>query len=82
MLVATEDGRIVGSLLGTFDGWRGNLYRLVVKPSMRRRGIATALVRQMEEQFAQWGVHRINVLVERDRPWVVAFWAAAGYPRG
>jgi len=27
MLVATEDGRIVGSLLGTFDGWRGNLYR-------------------------------------------------------
>jgi GNAT superfamily N-acetyltransferase len=81
MLIAIEDGRIVGSLLGTFDGWRGNLYRLVVEPSMRRRGIATALVRQMEELFAHWGVQRVNVLVERDRPWAAAFWTAVGYPR-
>ena len=51
MLVATEDGRIVGSLLGTFDGWRGNLYRLVVKPSMRRRGVATALVRRWKNSL-------------------------------
>ena len=41
MLLAMEDGRIVGSLLGTFDGWRGHMYRLVVDCSQRRRGIAT-----------------------------------------
>ena len=81
MLLANDEGRIVGSLLGTFDGWRGNMYRLVVDPAQRRRGIATSLVRQMEELFGACGVKRVNVLVERDRPWAEAFWTAVGYPR-
>jgi GNAT superfamily N-acetyltransferase len=81
MLLAVEEGRIAGSLLGTFDGWRGNMYRLVVAPELRRGGIATELVRQMEQAFVKWGVRRVNVLVERDRPWAAAFWTAVGYPR-
>ena len=80
MLLATDEGRIVGSLLGTFDGWRGHMYRLVVDASQRRRGIATSLVRQMEALFREWGVKRVNVLVERDRPWAREFWMAVGYP--
>ncbi len=40
LLVAEIDGEIVGSLCGTGDGWRGNLYRLAVHPSHRRGGIA------------------------------------------
>ena len=68
MLLAMDEGRIVGSLLGTFDGWRGHMYRLAVEPALRRRGIATSLVRQMEQQFSEWGVKRVSVLVERGRP--------------
>lgn len=81
MLLALDEERIVGSLLGTFDGWRGHMYRLVVDPARRRRGIATSLVRQMEQQFGEWGVKRVNVLVERNRPSAAAFWTAVGYPR-
>ena len=33
VLVTEVDGRIVGSIIGTFDGWRGNIYRLAVHPS-------------------------------------------------
>ena len=32
LLVAEEDGRIVGTLIAAWDGWRGNLYRLAVLP--------------------------------------------------
>ena len=81
MLLAVDQGRIVGTLLGTFDGWRGHMYRLVVDTTQRRRGIATSLVREMEQLFKEWGVKRVNVLVERDRPWAAAFWTAVGYPR-
>lgn len=80
-LVAVLSGEIVGTLLGTYDGWRGNMYRLVVRPDHRRQGIGRELVRRVERVFADWGVRRITVLVEADRPWAAEFWTAIGYPR-
>jgi adenosylhomocysteine nucleosidase len=81
LLLALIDGRIVGSLLGTFDGWRGSLYRLVVAPEHRRQGIGRRLVRLVEHVFLEWGVKRTTVLIEVDRPWAREFWSAVGYPR-
>lgn len=78
-LIALVGGVIVGSLLGTFDGWRGNIYRLVVSPSHRRQGVGRELVRQVEQVFAEWGVRRITVLIEVDRPWAMELWSAVGY---
>ena len=81
LMLAVDDAAIVGTLLGADDGWRGNMYRLVVHPSRRREGIARQLVRQVERVFAEWGVRRVTVLIEVDRPWAKDFWTAVGYPR-
>ena len=81
LLLAEAENEIVGTLLGTFDGWRGNMYRLVVHPRRRRQGIGRELVRRVEDVFATWGVRRITALIEVDRPWAAAFWSAIGYPR-
>ena len=81
LILAVGDDEIIGTLLGAFDGWRGNMYRLVVHPSRRRQGIGRQLVRQVEHVFAGWGVRRVTVLIEVDRPWAVDFWTAVGYPR-
>ena len=80
-LLAEDGGKIVGSLMGAFDGWRGNMYRLVVHPGHRRRGTARMLVHRVEEVFGQWQVTRVTALVENDRPWAKQFWESVGYPR-
>lgn len=70
-LLAEAEDEIIGTLLGAFDGWRGNLYRLVVHPNRRHEGIGRQLVRRVERVFADWGVRRITVLIEVDRPWAM-----------
>jgi ribosomal protein S18 acetylase RimI-like enzyme len=79
VLVAESDGVIVGSLIATWDGWRGNMYRLAVLPEHRRHGIATALVREGERLLRERGAQRLSAVVLVEEPHAVAFWEQAGY---
>jgi ribosomal protein S18 acetylase RimI-like enzyme len=79
LLVAEEQGRVVGTLVVGWDGWRGSMYRLAVVPSMRRRGIATALVREGERRLSELGARRISALVIDGHGDAAGFWLAAGY---
>ena len=79
LLVAVEDGEVVGAVLAADDLWRGNFYRLAVRPSHRRRGIGLALVRAGEERLRGLGVPRITALVAVDDDDARAFWRTAGY---
>jgi purine-nucleoside phosphorylase/predicted N-acetyltransferase YhbS len=79
VLVAESDGQIVGSLIGGFDGWRGNVYRLAVHPTFRRQGIARKLVAEVHRRLASQGAKRITALVLNDHPWATGFWVASDY---
>ena len=78
-LVAEIDGKIAGSVIATFDGWRGIVYRLAVHPDQRRKGIASELTKKAEEVFIQWGVRRVIAIVDTTRPYAMSFWKGAGY---
>jgi ribosomal protein S18 acetylase RimI-like enzyme len=70
---------VVGTLIATWDGWRGNMYRLVVDPRVRRQGVARALVVAGERRLARAGCRRVTALVTGSHEHAVGFWAAAGY---
>jgi ribosomal protein S18 acetylase RimI-like enzyme len=81
LLVAERDGRVVGTLIAAFDGWRGGMYRLTVDPDHRRQGIGAALIRAGEARLREAGARRISVLVGIGDEAAVAAWEAAGYRR-
>jgi ribosomal protein S18 acetylase RimI-like enzyme len=78
-LVAEQDGRIVGTVIGGWDGWRAQIARLAVDPAVRRAGIARALVTEIERRLRGRGARRIYALVDRRSAPAAPFWEAAGY---
>jgi ribosomal protein S18 acetylase RimI-like enzyme len=79
LLLAECEGILVGSLVATWDGWRGNFYRLTVLPERRREGIATALLREGERRLRGLGAARLAAVVADEDAVAMAFWRAAGY---
>ncbi len=79
MLIAELDSEVVGVILGTFDGRRGWLHRLAVRPDARRAGVATALVAEIEQRLTRRGASRINLLVMPDNVAGLAFWEHLEY---
>ena len=77
-LVAISGGNIIGTVMGGWDGWRGNIYRLAVLPEYRERGVARALVRIIEGLLFELGADKISATLEKDEPSGLPFWEAMG----
>ena len=78
-MLAWDGSALVGSLMGGWDGYRGQMYRLAVDPAYRRRGIARALVEAVEGELRRLECERITALVFKDEPGAPEFWREAGY---
>ncbi|MCS6994726.1 MAG: GNAT family N-acetyltransferase [Anaerolineales bacterium] len=64
-LVAESDGRILGTVIGGFDGRRGLIYHLAVDAEFRGRGIGTRLMDEIEARLKAKGCRRAYLLVKR-----------------
>ena len=80
VLGASDDGgRLVGVVIGTWDGRRGTIHRLAVDPATRRRGVAQALVKEVEERLYARGCRRVTLLVFAGNGGGRDFWRTSGY---
>ena len=79
LIVAVADGRIVGTVIAGFDGWRYHLYRLAVDPDSRRRGIGSALLDRAESRLRDLGATRIDAMVLDANARGQAIWRSRGY---
>ncbi|MCL5952530.1 MAG: GNAT family acetyltransferase [Chloroflexi bacterium] len=78
-LLAEEEGRIIGSVIGGFDGRRGIIYHLAVEDSYRRQGIGKRLMDEVERRLAAKGCLRCYLLVKKDAPEVIEFYDRLGW---
>ena len=77
--VAERDGVVVGTVMAGYDGHRGWIYSLAVKPEARGRGIGTQLIRRAEAALAKAGCVKVNLQVVEANRGVVEFYRKAGF---
>jgi len=78
-LVAREGEEVVGCVMGGWDGRRGWIYHLAVKPSRQRSGVARTLIHELEARLTRKGAKRVNAQVYESNTASLQFFRACGY---
>ncbi|MFH1086715.1 MAG: GNAT family acetyltransferase [Chloroflexota bacterium] len=78
-LVAELEGRVVGVIMGAWDGRRGWLHHLAVDAACRGQGIATVLIAAVEEALRSKGCLKVNLLVGARNERARRLYASLGY---
>lgn len=80
-LVAEENGQIIGTVIGGFDGRRGLIYHLVVAASFRGREIGSRLMNKLEARLRSKGCLRCYLMVTKDNPEGMLYYENHGWER-
>jgi ribosomal-protein-alanine acetyltransferase len=78
-LVAQTNDEVSGFVLGRRIGEEGEVLNLVVNPTCRRAGIATALMRKLLEAFAQEGAKAVFLEVRQSNCGAITFYEGLGF---
>lgn len=81
LLVLEHEGALVAAVMGTFDGRRGWVNRLAVRPDHQGRGLGRRLLAEVEDRLRAKGCRKVNLLVEPDNSAVAGFYERLGYRR-
>ena len=77
-ILAEENGNIVGTALGSFDGRRGYIQKVVVDKTYRKNGIGQQLVQKIITKLKELGATYIPISVEQD---YVHFYENCGFKK-
>lgn len=78
-LVGCSDGQIIASVMGGYEGHRGWINYLAVKPAYRQRGYGREIMRAVESRINDRGCPKINLQVRTGNAQSIAFYTALGY---
>jgi len=78
-LVAENDQRILGVVLGAWDGRRGWINHLAVRSGERRSGIGKALISELERRLVKKGALKVNAQIYKSNNQSLAFFKALNY---
>lgn len=79
-LVALDDNnRVVGTLMGGYEGHRGWMNYLAVSPNEQGKGIARQMIKQLEATLLERGCPKINLQVRSSNTKVIEFYRSLGY---
>ncbi len=78
-LVAIEDSKILGSVMGAWDGRRGWINHLAVMSNRQRDGIGRSLIVELEVRLIKRGCKKVNAQIYNWNKNSIQFFKALGY---
>jgi len=78
-LVGLLDKKVVATVLGGYDGFRGWIYHLAVNPLFRSHGFGKKMMEAIESILTKQGCIKINLQVRSGNSGVIKFYQHIGY---
>ena len=79
LLVGVVSGEIIATVMGGYEGHRGWINYLAVKPSAQRKGYGQQIMQAVEKRLKAKGCPKINLQVREGNESVIDFYLALGY---
>ncbi len=80
-IVAELNDKLIGTVIGGFDGRRGFIYHLAVDPAHRAQGIGGRLMDEVEARLRAKGCRRCYLFVTPDNPEAMQYYEKRGWAR-
>ena len=77
--VGTFEGKVVATVMVGYDGHRGWIYSLAVRPDLQRKGIGSQMMEHAENCLRQHGCPRAKLQIDEARSDVAGFYKKLGY---
>ena len=78
-LVGQLGGKLVGTVMGGYDGHRGWVYLVAVAPEHQRSGFGRRLMAEVESRLVGYGCAKLNLQVRAENQEVINFYLSTGY---
>lgn len=79
LYVAADKDRIIGTVMGGYDGHRGWIYSLAVHKFCRKKGIGKQLVQKVEEELKKLKCAKVNLQILESNNSVIEFYKKCGF---
>lgn len=80
-LVAEVDDKLIGTVIGGYDGRRGLIYHLSVAASFRGQGVGSRLMSEVEARLRAKGCVRCYLFVTPDNDEAMRYYQKRGWQR-
>ena len=78
-LIGLMNNEIVATSMTGYDGHRGWVYYLAVKPKYQKQEIGRQLMKEAEDRLLELGCPKLNIMVRSTNFEVINFYKAIGY---
>ena len=72
--ILVKDGKIIGTVIGAFDGRRGYVHHLAILPDFQHHNYGTLLMEHLTEYYRKNGVVKIHLFIEKPNEAVGKFY--------